>query len=238
MTSIKDRVKVVGHDQLEWGFRSDPGFIFSAQVLKGRTRGVTVDPFPCYPHSPFLVEKHAHCVEALWSLDIDPMYYLPKFEDVGRTNATTYFHEDWSLEHPAKVETFFVLSGKRTPPHTAMTEYLVYHEYGHAVQRQIQTEWSIKDEDHLLTEYAALRKSDLETGYGGGRWHKATAEIFANDFRIIVCGVQPEFWPHPETSHPSKCWEIPLWWHNEKLRMLEKCKKISVQSADTSSITR
>jgi hypothetical protein len=53
-------------------------------------------------------------------------------------------------------------------------------------------------------EYAQLRGCDPATPYGGGTWHKSPGELLANDFRILVAGVEPEFWPHPGSPTPMR----------------------------------
>lgn len=37
-------------------------------------------------------------------------------------------------------------------------------------------------------------------------------ELFANDFRIVVCGIEQEYWPHPGFTHPLKLAKVRKWW--------------------------
>ena len=112
-------------------------------------------------------------------------------------------------EYPVRSATgVIVISGKRIPIMPAMTRYLVSHEYGHLVETAL-----VKAKRLDINEYAKMRGCDSRNTefYGGRTWHKAFGEIFANDFRIIVCDREPEFWPHP-VCHPSSDKALIEWW--------------------------
>ena len=201
---------------LDWPF--DSGY---ARVLCGKewAREVKVDPFPCYAHNRDLVARTAEQVHSKFPIGILPAYYLLHFEATSRTNG----HADRSWKYnegkPRTYEPYIVLSGKRIPPHPAMTRYLVAHEYGHVVQWWIEYKRDLKDEavSEFDREYMKMRP-EAGTGYGGLKWHAEIGELIANDFRICVTGIEPEFWPHPGFEHPLKLDVVRGFWQ----RMVEE----------------
>jgi hypothetical protein len=198
-----------------WAFRE------SVPQWRGHHFGMvaTFDPFPGYSHDLDLVAHQAARVTELcpplWDIDL----HVADREETGRSNGFSNVHEDghyeddeWVKDPPAGL---IVLSGKRIPPHPAMTRHLVAHEYGHHVQWMLnQLRGANIQGDDVLNEYAALR--GLPGGAvhhgSGGRWHDSAGEIFACDFRILTCGVELEFWPHPGTPRPEDVPDLASWW--------------------------
>lgn len=181
------------------------------------------DPFPGYPHDRAvvdeMVERVAGVLPPLWDVDV----VVADREVIGRTNGFSSLRSDgeyvgdvWT---PLPPQGLIMLSGKRIPPHPAMTRYLVGHEYGHNV------EWMLEyarggqgrlQRGEVAAEYARLRGLGEPHWGSGGRWHDSVTEIFACDFRIIVCRVEPDYWPHPGIAHPYDNHLLPNdlhgWW--------------------------
>lgn len=199
-----------------WSFRD------SVPQWRHREHGSigTFDPFPCYPHDRAAVDaavKHVtdRC-PPVWDVEL----FIADREETGRSNGFSNVHEggqyvdgEWVRNPPAGL---IVLSGKRMPPHPAVTRYLVAHEYGHNVEWMVQQRRypdGGMHSDMLVREYAKLRGlADVHWG-SGGRWHDSATEIFACDFRIIVCGVDPDYWPHQGITHPLELQDrLSGWW--------------------------
>lgn len=180
------------------------------------------DPFPAYAHKLNDVQASANhvqnCLPPLWPVDL----YVADREEIGRSNGFSNIHEGGEYINGEWVRTpptgLIVLSGKRVPPHPSVTDYLVAHEYGH------NAEWMISHlrgatsvhSDDLIIEYAKVRGLPDTVHHGsGGRWHNSAHEIFACDFRILICLVEVHYWPHPGVPHPSDAPELPAitkWW--------------------------
>jgi hypothetical protein len=180
----------------------------------------TFDPYPAYAHElQDVVEAAAHveaCCPPLWNVEL----YVADREEIARSNGHSsvfadghYEGDEWIKHDPLGL---IMLSGKRIPPHPAMTAYLVGHEYGHNVEwmlNQVRDAPNLYHPD-LAREYAQMRELPAETvRHGsGGRWHDAVHEIFACDFRIVVCGVEHGFWPHPGVPRPDDVPALAGWW--------------------------
>lgn len=208
------RVVPLTESDLCWDFGRDEPY-----VLTGDRTRTYVDPFPAYAHSAALVETALAAVEAVVDVDSKPTIYSLPRETEHRTNgwATRSWIYDKEAEewNGKKWVGSIVLSGKRIPPHPAMTRYLVAHEYGHHVEWEIERRRGIKgSEEHnrIRNEYAALRGCDPDLHYGGGTWHASAGELLANDFRILIAEVEPEFWPHPGFARPEDLPEVRRWW--------------------------
>lgn len=172
------------------------------------------DPVPAYPHdldvASATLAAVADAVPPLWDVTL----YLADREDVCRSNG----HAELTADRgdgdtdDRKFHGAIVLSGKRVMPHPAMTRYLVGHEYGHQVQYMIDHARgeSQPQSDAVLREYAPLRGlPDIHYG-SAGRWHDSAGEVFACDFRLLVCDIEPEFWPHPGVERPGAA--VRDWW--------------------------
>jgi hypothetical protein len=212
------RVITLTREDIYWPFRGEPQIFTQPVNANTYKSSVNVDPFPAYAHDAELVRQVMQKVEDSFPIEHSPDYYLLPCEDVGRTNG--YAQRDWIYNGSGEERTYeghVILSAKRIPPHPAMTRYLVAHEYGHHVQWAIETKRGMKDESvsELTREYMALRPG-TQNGDGGGLWHSKTGELFANDFRILVAGVEPEFWPHDGFPHPHDCDAVRAFWERER----------------------
>lgn len=199
-----------------WSFRD------SSLHWAHKAASSTFDPFPAYAHD--LPEARAAAEHA--AVILPPLYdvdiRLTNREEVARTNGfstNTYVREYAdSGECVGKAPLgLIVLSGKRIPPHPAMTRYLVGHEYGHHVCWMLG---SVRGASHLqddsyLPDYAKMRGLDVDEvrHHGaGGNWHNSISEIFACDFRILILGIESEYWPHPGIPHPDTVENLNAWW--------------------------
>jgi hypothetical protein len=195
--------------QITWGFESGPVVSFTPRG--GWLSHLAVDPFPAYAHDSAAVSKALGLACAAFPLGPDaPEYFLLGSELLSRTNGHAnrwWSDDDWAA--------YVVLSGKRIPPMPAMTRYLVAHEYGHVVQWLIEKKRGIKDATTTLfdEEYMRMRPG-LTNEYGGGSWHSNVGEVVANDFRICVCGVEAEFWPH-SVPHPLDEPTVQEFWREQ-----------------------
>lgn len=180
----------------------------------------TFDPFPGYPHQREVVEETAAAVAnacpPLWDVEL----FIADREEAGRTNGYSsvdaggrYIEGEWVKGDPIGL---IMLSGKRIPPHPALTRYLVAHEYGHNVEWMLNR---VRGEANLFggslpKEYADMRglTADHMHDGTGGRWHNSLHEILACDFRILVCEVEVDYWPHPGVPHPRDLVAVRSWW--------------------------
>jgi hypothetical protein len=112
------------------------------------------------------------------------------------------------------IDPLIIFSGKRIPIHPGMQRYLVAHEYGHVVDYNI-TYMRKKELNSMDEEYAKMRRIEPDQKMGGRKWHTNIGEILVNDFRIICCDIEPEFWPH-QVSHPNDTPEVKKYWEEIK----------------------
>jgi hypothetical protein len=188
----------------------------------------TFDPCPGYAHDLDTVRRAAEHVEArvplLWPVNL----YVADREPTARSNGHSNVHADghyegdeWVKDPPSGL---ILLAGKRIPPHPAMTRYLVAHEAGHNVEWMLV---SLRDgvkhlhDGGLMREYVGARGLSPESLHHGecGTWHNSATEIFACDFRILVCGVELEFWPHPGVPRPENVDGLGDWWRDAVNRL-------------------
>ena len=216
-----NNIHLLTGEHLNWDFdrRSEPYYRFENQF-----RGFHyeyVDPFPCYTHDFGLVKELAQECFDLFpiqnaALDI---FVLPH-EGMERTNGwhsghNTYRGSEEGVDKTSWPEwySFICLNGKRVPIMKVMTRQLVSHEYGHMVEYHFRKQTGM-DRDEFLKDYARVRGIEYYSRYGAGHWHKQTGEIFANDFRVLVCNREPDHWPH-EVSHPKSEPNIQAWWEKK-----------------------
>lgn len=220
------KVIELNHDQVCWGFDNEGPYF---RVVPGSSkynlygRHVKIDPTPGYSHNQGLVEKELAEIEALFPLGYDPHIYITPFDCVGRTNGSTYNDYDYGDGAPKDehgrtyMRGFIVLFGKRIPLHPSMTRYLVAHEYGHLVEESIAHRL-FKDnypDQKLRDQYAEMRGLNRKLNFYGPRtWHLQASEVFANDFRVLICKKEAEFWPH-EVKLPNEVPEIVAWWDEQ-----------------------
>ena len=205
---------------IQWGFTDTmPSFSVKDGSYQHREK---VDPFPCYGHDLELVRSELDRTARLFELPFPVYLYVSAFECEGRTNAHASTGHDYDAkmvdgEYPIGNGTI-VFSGKRIPIMPSMTRYLVSHEYGHLVEEALK-----KAKRLDVEEYAKMRGCEPRNAefYGGRTWHKAFGEIFANDFRIIVCKREKEFWPHP-VCHPNAHKQLIEWWRSQAAEPLTK----------------
>jgi hypothetical protein len=201
------KFNVISIEHLNWPFSSDgkPSFYIQDGTYK---RSEIVDPFPGYAHSAETVVGLTDLINDRIKLDGLTDIYLPAYETPERVNG---WAQGWyNNENENNYGAYIVLAGKRIPLHPAMTRYLVTHEFGHVVQYWIQHKFKPKN---LIDAYIkGLRVETAKPAYYGGRtWHLSNGEVFANDFRIAVCGAESEFWPHT-MAHPAEAPKVQLFW--------------------------
>lgn len=177
-----------------------------------------VDPFPAYPHDIELVRTTLHRVMEIWPAESDLVVSVADREEPERSNAHSTYETYYEDEEFTGYTGHIFFSGKRIPPHPAMTRHLVGHEYGHNV------EWWLERRNPecktgcgcVIKDYAKVRGFDLGVHRGnGGRWHNSLSEIFACDFRILMCGLEAEYWPHGNIARPEDVPDLLDWWTNK-----------------------
>lgn len=229
---LPQRIHQLGSDQLDWPFNGTPNYKTKGPGSYARSHHV--DPFPCYSHDRSLVTETAARVEEFFPIAFDVDYYLTEHEDVGRTNGFAEKNDIWDAGKNgyAGWEATIVLIGKRIPPHPAMTRYLVAHEYGHVAQWWIEKIRGIdcsKETTDLDVEYMKLREG-AHNDYGGRKWHRNVGELIANDFRILVCGIEEEFWPHSGFPHPHQVQSVQIFWEKVVAEVKNGALKLAVEA--------
>lgn len=202
---------LAGQDAYEWTFQGECLF-----DLGSDSAVVQLDGFPGYAHDPDLVYEVAARVLEVWPAGSELVYWCPDRESLYRTNAFAQRLFSGRTSWTAHI----VLSGKRTPLHPAVTRFLVAHELGHHVEWWIERARGY-EEGEVRLEYAALRGIEPRRA-SGGRWHDAIGEIFADDFRLLIAGIEMEHWPHPGIDRPGAA--EAAWWadaHAEWLRHMD-----------------
>lgn len=211
--------------EAEWSFRTqEPRW----QHRPPYGSGGVFDPFPGYRHQLKTVEDTARWCESLVPPLWDVELYVADREEQGRSNGYSnlvqpshYEGDEWVKDNPIGL---ILLSGKRVPPHPAVTRYLVAHEYGHNVEWMLNQLRGAKNPqgDELIEAYAKVRELPDEALHhgSGGRWHDSATEIFACDFRVLVCRAEAEYWPHPGVPEPGAVPGLAEWWKDatEQLR--------------------
>ena len=220
MLHITDRLHQLTDEDLHWPFQGQPHYKITSPVPTKYhdASQYYVDPTPCYHIHPRDIIRTINHVEDTYPVGFPVHYYLTIHESAGRTNGekqSINLYEE-GKDGVVGLAPYIMISAKRIPVHPAMLRYVVAHEYGHVVQDWI--EWITKDkakypdETKLEQRYAKLRETPCTSDYGALRWHKSIAELIANDFRIVVTNVEPDFWPHPGFPHPNDMPEIKEFW--------------------------
>jgi hypothetical protein len=212
-------IKHVRAKDLVWRYR---GSGLGATWPVFRDYHVIVDPFPAYPHDEKVVRVTLQeCTDA-WDPGTPVTVFISHYEEESRSlahmhMATGYREDDGEDDHPVPTryptDAAIWMSGKRTPMHPAQTRYIVAHEYGHAVADWIANlrKQEERDFDDEYRKMRGLRHLDAE----GGRWHLASQEVFACDFRVLVADVESEFWPHDPVPRPNRA-GVMTWWRDAK----------------------
>lgn len=213
--------------ELQWAFDDKGPFVRVGRVGDWKTT-LYVDPTPCFTHDLELVKTTLALCESSFPLPKPVSLYVISFEGTGRTNGQTHHESDYKekSEHDEYITyPLIALFGKRTPIHPAMTRYLVAHEYGHAVDRAIASKRYAGGDpcSALHKDYAKMRGLPEISSYGPTTWHLATTEVIANDFRVLVMGIEKEFWAHP-VPMPSEVPEVVAWW--EEVRKQDLTTKL------------
>lgn len=212
---IEDRIVTPQKDALIWDFNS-PNPYFSFKVEGECLSTHQIDPFPGSSHDLKLVHEIVRQTEALFPIEgFPPFYVILPFETASRTNG---WCEECVVRYRDKrnvCRSVIWLAGKRIPIMPAMTRYLIPHEYGHAVDNYLCQRRGLTT-NGLDKEYAEMRGCRYDQGCGGGRWSSNIGEIIANDFRIVICNAEVDFWPHP-CEHPNEVDAVREWWDKQKL---------------------
>jgi hypothetical protein len=185
-------------------------------------RRTPVDPFPGYAHDIALVRETAARVADVWPLPFPLRVYLLHYEIPSRTNGWEQMDAgDYSTGKGKDWVCSIALIGKRTPPHPAMTRYLVAHEFAHAVvDALLLARGEEPGKDVVVEEYSKRRDLCPSPAYGGGTWHLKAEEVLANDWRILVAGVEVDFWPHPGVPRPEEVPGLREWWFSVRRDLL------------------
>ena len=217
------RIVEITAEELVWPFMARNGLPMVVDDSGDYQRQFEVSPFPCYPHDIDVVEATIRACERAFPVGMPPTVYTLHFDVPNGVNGWTSHAPDFrggyedSQKRPEI--TSIVLAGKRTPIHPAMTRYLVAHEYGHVVERWLAFRRGQRQDDAFLRDYCEWRRLPYRSDRAsGGTWHLAPCEVFADDFRILVAGIEVEFWPHPGVERPERKSLTDWWWS-----MRDKC---------------
>lgn len=156
-----------------------------------------VDPMPAYAHSAHVVHGTLEHCKTVFPPVTDMTVAVISHESRGRTNG--WSSKDYYGDKPWHA--VVCLSAKRIPIHPAMSRYVTAHEYGHHVHWWLEHLRGL-EENEMYDEYAKIRNVRNIPGTPG-QWHKAVGEVFACDFRILLAGVELEYWPHPGIERPD-----------------------------------
>jgi len=162
-----------------------------------------------------LCRKIIRLVERTFKLKIKVIWHILEVEVADRVNGWCASDFGYNAKDEKIYEPQIILSGKRIPIHPAMTRYLISHEYGHAVESYLR-EVMLGDADKIgefRDMYSKVRGlKSIPGDYTATSWASSPGEIFANDFRILACGLEAEFWPHPSVAHPHKSKPAQKFW--------------------------
>lgn len=203
---------------------------------------VYVDPFPGYSHSASLVHQELAYVASRFPLPVPITVYLPVFDGLNRVNGCCFNGMGYEDDEKKWINTSIVFYGKRIPLHPGMTRYLMAHEYGHAVQKFLEIKAGILDEpsakNPFIDAYCEVRQ--LEKENEKTKWHNSPQEVFANDFRILICRRETEFWPHIGIPRPSQVQGLQEWWlaqlETAVAEIVETKGEVSDQAGTSSSV--
>ena len=218
-------VALITHEQLHWEWSDGSAGVYVGPPERWQRRS-KVDPWPAYPHDVELVAAEVDRIGHVFPLPepYAPSWFVLSHEVLERMNGWTDRMVDHWWEKGEQPDwarpwwSWIVLSGKRTPPHPAMTRYLVAHEYGHVVDYWLQRLAGMdpgQSDDEWDAAYAKVRGIEPEEAYGGTTWHRSIGELIADDFRLLVAGVELEYWPHPGIERPEQLEGVRDWWRDQ-----------------------
>lgn len=214
------RIILLTADDMHWDFDNSGPTISTRPNKATYGRAVKVDPHPAHAHDIKLVRKLIHKVENAYKFSIKPVWHIFEQEVLERVNGwcqAEYLYDN--SKGKKRIEHHIILSGKRIPIHPAMTRYLIPHEYGHAVEDNIILKelGDLGKVEEFRAEYRKMRGlKTSDAKYSSKSWATSTGEIFANDFRILMCGLEEDFWPHPGVTHPLKSKAACKYWDTIK----------------------
>lgn len=199
---LEQRVRKVAAGTLIHDGIPDGGFNLAIPIPGGDHPCIVhnVDPAICYPADLDLVLRTAAKCEDIFPLPILPFYFTLPYEPVGRNNACAPMFDFGG----GRWTTVIYLSGKRIPIMPAMVRALVAHEYSHHIERYIS--WKLGRS--IDSEYARLRGIPIRPN---PRWHEDIGEIIANDIRILMLGIESDYWPH-SCEHPRQLEHLRDFW--------------------------
>jgi hypothetical protein len=198
MKPLIQRVILHSDSDVEYPFQGDPYI----PTQTANVYNIAVDPFPGYAPDYDRVCDEVRHVESRFPLGINVFYHCMRHEMIYRSNGAADLtgNEGW-----------VALSGKRIPIHPAITRSLVAHEYGHIVFRMIHR----RAGQDFFNQYLSIRQIDYFDSLRPRSWHMNFEEIAVNDFRILMCDRESEYWPH-NCPHPTEVAELKPFWR--KLR--------------------
>lgn len=221
MVDIKDRVILLTDSDLEYPFDGKVYYKSKPRHPNAYGYSINIDSFPAYSHSIDIVLETVDKVENIFPIKVPPNYYLLSHESENRTNGFTSRHHIYNDNKDYEFEPYIVLSGKRIPPMPEMSRYLVSHEYGHVLKWVIEKGMGFEaDSEDLYRYYCELRNIKYSNKYGGRAWHNSCGEILANDFRIVLCGITPDFWPH-DCEYPMSLPKVIKFWEKAREKYIK-----------------
>jgi hypothetical protein len=210
------------NDHIQYAF-DDKGAFQNYHHAGSYSHSIYVDDTPCYHHDINLVRDEFERLREIAPLSIPLKLTILVRECRSRTNGFFLNDFDYSqrLSRPLPDGTEYqrvghiVLGAKRIPIHPAMTRYLVAHEYGHAIQYELEARHGMKT-DAMEPGYEQFVRPGATEAYGPGKWHQNIGELIANDFRVLWAQRETDFWPHygfDRPEHVPAC--VDFWKHAE-----------------------
>lgn len=215
-------IRVLDSSKLVWPFAKCEPYVKTEVPDCDYQESLYVDPFPCYSHHPTYCQELIDDIkEKVGQPNFEPICHILGYEELSRTNGHAAKMDVWNEEtgRHSDIRYYIVLSGKRICIHPAVTRYLVGHESGHLVDSLICYKNKIKFDEttEFDKQYAKVRGIELNNEYGALKWHTNIGEIIANDIRIVLFGLEPEFWPHL-CNHPLENNKVRDFWLDLKKR--------------------
>ncbi len=215
MKPLSERLFFPAVEDAQCSFGGNVIFVAQIKGTKSAYHNLEVDLLPSYSHDPSAVQREIIHAEERYPLPWAPHYWSLPLEFDDGTNGLAFTMHEWGQGDRTIYHYGNAYCAKTIPIHPAMTRYIVSHEYGHAAcyqaARLLFKQKGSDDTQEFEKDYAKRRGLEHYSGYGRKRWHLATGEIIANDFRILMLGKEAEFWPH-DCEHPLKKPEMTRYW--------------------------